>query len=827
MNTFIMESSVVRPATNPYGRLERNSVVGYEGEHNARALVVETTDDLSAYASVSLIIDDLDCGAMTKTTSGSKTVLSLTLTSAMIGASGRKLCQLLMVDSNNTVIAKSSQFVILIKRSNDIERSVEDGVSFIIISEAVTEMAQEAASAAAEEAAADVVAECQTIANTAAGSASAAAQSAAAAQAAAESIVVDSTLDTASTNAIQNKVVASELATIKADLDALAATTKSLTFVNGRYITTNVEAGELVDVENTTSSSNFCYTVEKCAKGDMIVLTGTGGNNPRLWAFVDNDYRLHSKSDVSARADELKLTVPIDGYYIQNSTLSSTHSAVHVSYFKDIAGAFDELSDSIKGVETAVETAESKYITITDPKQLRWIFGYFSSSGNFTANNSGYSMDRAIRVHSGYIRPDQSGLVQMQSRVIVNGTPTYKSWITPGGIEVNEDCSLRVSVRYADTSVKCNAATILDHVEVNLMIDKTTFYPADYKARNVTFNFVPPVDYVGKHIDSTGFGQSTSYADSLALWRALPAQSDGYITETEIGEVSGYKMYKYSINPAYQGRSGAILPHVFIVTSLHGHEKSVTYGLYYLIKDMLEHYADSPVLTFLRNYVRFTIIPMANPYGWDTNNRQNENGVNLNRNFDTSAWSKFDSNPEYATPGEYNYRGTAPFSEIETQLIRTAYIAEEETITLVIDGHTNGINTHTPEEITTPSINSVNTSIEAIKASAIGIDEYLSGIKGHMDSLYGTSLGNIVYGSLMARDAETELKTQLVDWGHESAARVSCTLEVLCGTNPNSDYAGYLGSNLYRYSPDVIKLCGEMIGNFICKILYMLNKTQL
>lgn len=222
MNTFIMESSVVRPATNPYGRLDRNSVVGYEGEHNSRSLVVETTDDLSAYASVSLIIDDLDCGAMTKTTSGSKTVLSLTLTSAMIGASGRKLCQLLMVDSNNTVIAKSSQFVILIKRSNDIERSVEDGVSFIIISEAVTEMAQEAASAAAEEAAADVVAECQTIANAAAGSASAAAQSAAAAQAAAKSIVVDSTLDTASTNAIQNKAVAGAISELRADLGDLS-----------------------------------------------------------------------------------------------------------------------------------------------------------------------------------------------------------------------------------------------------------------------------------------------------------------------------------------------------------------------------------------------------------------------------------------------------------------------------------------------------------------------------------------------------------------------------------------------------------------------------
>ena len=305
MNTFIMESSVVRPATNPYGRLERNSVVGYEGEHNARSLVVETTDDLSAYASVSLIIDDLDCGAMTKTTSGSKTVLSLTLTSAMIGASGRKLCQLLMVDSNNTVIAKSSQFVILIKRSNDIERSVEDGVSFIIISEAVTEMAQEAASAAAEEAAADVVAECQTIANTAAGSASAAAQSAAAAQAAAESIVVDSTLDTGSTNAIQNKAVAGAISELRADLGDKVGVIGS---VKGYYINLTTDP---VDIANPTPTAwGLAYSIIDCAEGDKFVVNAVGGSTGRAWGFLDSSNHVLSMADTSATVTDLELTAP-------------------------------------------------------------------------------------------------------------------------------------------------------------------------------------------------------------------------------------------------------------------------------------------------------------------------------------------------------------------------------------------------------------------------------------------------------------------------------------------------------------------------------------
>lgn len=227
-NSFIMTESIVRPAKMPYGRLKDNGFVGIEGEHAARALVVETKDDLSAFASVNLIIDDLDCGAMTKVTSGGTTTLSKVLTSSMIGRSGRKICQLIMVNSGNTVVQKSSQFEAYVGRANEIERSVDDGVTIIILSEAVTEMAREAAAAAAQEAAADVVADCQEIANAAAASAGAAAQSAQEAEEAAASIVVDATLDSTSTHAIQNKAVASaiselneSLGDVQAHLDAI------------------------------------------------------------------------------------------------------------------------------------------------------------------------------------------------------------------------------------------------------------------------------------------------------------------------------------------------------------------------------------------------------------------------------------------------------------------------------------------------------------------------------------------------------------------------------------------------------------------------------
>jgi len=613
-------------------------------------------------------------------------------------------------------------------------------------------------------------------------------------------------------------------------LHNLAFTTEEITsFVVGANITTNVGIGNVVDTTPNPNAS-WSYVIVQCKAGDVFKLTGTGGGNARLWAFVDSEYILRSVSPSDANVVDVNIKASDDGYLIINATITSSPHLEHSYYFEDAGEKILQLQDDAARFEEDITDIKNKisFVTITDPRQLRWLFGFISSSGNWNKNNTAVVLDAPISVQGGYIRPDSTGLVQMQYRVYDNDAFIYRTWNTSGIDITTPTTYLRVGFRYTDTSVKCNDISILDHVEVNLKIKIDDYYPADYKARNVVFDFAPAISYIGQHIDATGFGQNTSYADSQALWRALPAQSNGYITETELGAIyaGGPVMYKYTLNPPYQARSGKNLPHVFIVTSIHGHEKSSTYGLYYLVKDLLEHANDNPVLTFLRNYVKFTVIPMANPWGWDQNKRQNENGVNLNRNFSTSAWSKYDEESTYITPGAYNYRGESPFSEIETQFIRDAVIAEQDDITLMIDGHTNGLNTTDPATIASPMLNSKNTDIEAVKATAIGADMYISGLKTHMDALYGTNLGNIVYGSFLVYGPD-ELNIEMKDWGHESVRCVSCILEMLCGTDPDSAEAGYLGERLYKYSPDVIKLCGEMFGNFIAKVLYMLNKTQL
>lgn len=133
MNIFIMQNSIVRPL----GRDAQNALIGFEGENDARTFVIRTQDDVSDYT-VSLIIGEVDCGPMAKTTMpDGSTMLSLTLASNMLGVGGEKVCQLIMVDGD--VVKKSGQFTAYVGKTNDITSAAVDSATLIVINEAITQ----------------------------------------------------------------------------------------------------------------------------------------------------------------------------------------------------------------------------------------------------------------------------------------------------------------------------------------------------------------------------------------------------------------------------------------------------------------------------------------------------------------------------------------------------------------------------------------------------------------------------------------------------------------------------------------------------------------
>lgn len=86
-----------------------------------------------------------------------------------------------------------------------------------------------------------------------------------------------------------------------------------------------------------------------------------------------------------------------------------------------------------------------------------------------------------------------------------------------------------------------------------------------------------------------------------------------------------------------------------------------------LIRDLCQGVPDNPVLEFLRRRCCVSVIPVANPWGFDRfpadAGYRNSNGVNINRNYPTPGWTVFHA----ANPGAAD--GAYPGSEPETQYI--------------------------------------------------------------------------------------------------------------------------------------------------------------
>ncbi len=144
-------------------------------------------------------------------------------------------------------------------------------------------------------------------------------------------------------------------------------------------------------------------------------------------------------------------------------------------------------------------------------------------------------------------------------------------------------------------------------------------------------------------------------------------------------------------------------PEVLYTALHHAREPQSMATLLYFMYYLLEHYGADPEVTFLVNNRELYFVPVynvdgyvynqqTNPNGggyWRKNRRNNGNGsfgVDLNRNYGYQ-WG-YDNSGSSPTPSSETYRGTAPFSEPETQAVRDFCNARQ--FKLALNYHTHG-----------------------------------------------------------------------------------------------------------------------------------------
>lgn len=324
--------------------------------------------------------------------------------------------------------------------------------------------------------------------------------------------------------------------------------------------------------------------------------------------------------------------------------------------------------------------------------------------------------------------------------------------------------------------------------------------------------------YTGKQSDYSAFGESTVYSEVLSAFDALMNNANGYITKNALGTASGtdsggnpYTIYEYVFKPKQKTSvySSKKTPKIYMDGSIHGFEKNSTFGLYYFLKDIVEHWDDVRSLEAIRNSVEFHIIPVSNPYGFDRNEYVNGNGVNINRNF--------------AHPGDWivvlepdtEVNGLSAFDQPESAIIRDWLLAGENDILMYFNCHTNGrITTGYAEMNPLMTSNDRNDQyfnklfdafIRQINRQTIRLPLMYSLIQPSTSEMCGT---------ITSSPTSNATKGTASTWADTMETMLAMTLEVFNGLkNSVGDTV------IVKYSDDSKKICSEMIGNIVINVL--------
>ena len=129
---------------------------------------------------------------------------------------------------------------------------------------------------------------------------------------------------------------------------------KEIKMTSGYNINLSVGVGNIVNM-NPEPVGYYRYAVVNCEEGDKFTINGTGGNNPRLWGFVDVNNILLSVANVNETASELLLVAPKGTAKLIINTNTDS-----ISY---TGGDISKITKNITRIESTLFKEEIKRIT--------------------------------------------------------------------------------------------------------------------------------------------------------------------------------------------------------------------------------------------------------------------------------------------------------------------------------------------------------------------------------------------------------------------------------------------------------------------------------
>lgn len=264
-----------------------------------------------------------------------------------------------------------------------------------------------------------------------------------------------------------------------------------------------------------------------------------------------------------------------------------------------------------------------------------------------------------------------------------------------------------------------------------------------------------------------------SIEDLYAEYESLLANLPGYVSQKEWGVGSSEHMiYQYDFKPQalqHPLNINAINPpKINIIWGTHGFEKDAIWAGLKFLKDVCYNWRNNSFLEAIRWGVHLCVIPCLNPAGYALNTRKNANGVDINRN-GPDGW---ETNAGNTDPASMDYKGPAPASEPETQIMLN-FMKDNNDAFFTIDHH-NSSNFETQGHVIW--VGALNNDVRKMGA---GFTNYMSGkIKkdftvfeddAHLGYISSSGISTVAYQAEMADIDSALLETAVkVGTGEET-----------------------------------------------------------
>ena len=458
--------------------------------------------------------------------------------------------------------------------------------------------------------------------------------------------------------------------------------------INGSGQWINSTTGEF-----TSSGSSWSWTFEE-RQYDKItcwVLSKSAGN------VSSNGYAFYNKQGTyigggwNSENGPLTINIPDNAAKIIVNLPSNTSSIGDFSFIKNELHSGDDPDP-----EPVAPTTYTRYYP------LKW-GGVDSADGEVTLVTNRFRTDY-IRVFKGLKLSWPTSVVSLMQMLGYDENQDYLQRVTIASgaasytFDGTENCEF-VRIAFYIGSGKDNeesraANFVTGEVDDSSLIQ--ALFSEDLINQEKFRNFsIPDVPKQNSSDDEFNLN-NTTVAQMYDKWDALVTSRPSSISlvATETDSSGNYQLRRYKVDyvspiPYTAGQNIKPKRIAVMVANVHGYlydARNAAFALYWLSKNYLT--SEEPFYCWLRENYIFDVVPIGNPYGFDSGSRGNYNDVNINRNFDTGYWRE-KSEDDVDSCSSW---GSSAASEVETQFVQSILDERKGTVYLFVDIHAHPAN---------------------------------------------------------------------------------------------------------------------------------------